>query len=139
VRTYKVVQIPIFGNSNLCDSIRVDGTHVSIKETYAFDSLLQVIMHTTGKGCHYKEIVQHLYHLTIQLAMNVLHRGKVKASDYIDRVKILEELNICKKSKTKYSKIINANCNVAHLQGNLANSKILILMKLYIHVGGINR
>lgn len=115
VQTHKVVHIPILKNGNLCNSIRVDGTHVLIKETCAFDSVLQLIMHAIGKDCHYKEIVQQLDHSMIQLGMSVLNRGKVTASDYIERIKILEELDISKKSVTRHMKIINANCNVAHL------------------------
>jgi hypothetical protein len=72
-------------------------------------------MHAIGKDCHYKEIVQHLDHSVIQLAISILNRGKVIKSDYIERIKILDELDVCKKSITRHMKIINANCNVAHL------------------------
>lgn len=117
VQSHNVVNIPVLKNGNLCESVRVEGTYISVKETCSFDSLLQLIMHAVGKERQYKAIVQDFRreHSVIQLSINILNRGKLIMQDYVTRAKILSNLNIFTQSSTRNVKFINANCNIAHL------------------------
>lgn len=115
VQSHKAIEIPILKNGNLCDSMQIDGKFISIKETCAFDSLIQLITHAIGKEYRYKEAVQHLDHPVIKLAISILNRGKISSADYVARAKILLEIDIFEQSTTRYVKFLNANCNVGHL------------------------
>ena len=116
VQSHKKIELPIFKNGNLCDHVRIGEVLVLIKETCAFDSLMQLVMHAIGKEIRYKERIQYLDYPFIKLALNIINRGKIIAADYVARAKILLETNICqKKSSTRHVQFANANCNVAHL------------------------
>lgn len=115
MQSHKTIEIPIFKNGNLCKSVRTGEVLVLIKETCAFDSLMQLVMHAIGKECRYKEHIQYLDYPIIKLAVNIINRGKLIAADYVARAKILLDTNICQKSSTRHIQFANANCNVGHL------------------------
>lgn len=81
----------------------------------AFDSLMQLVMHAIGKECRYKEQIQYIDYPIINLARNIINRGKLIAADYVTRAKILLDTNICQKSSIRQIQFANANCNVGHL------------------------
>lgn len=116
VQSHKTIEIPIFKNGNLYENnLRINEVLVIIKETCAFDSLIQLVMHAIGKEYRFKEHIQYLDYPLIKLAVNIINRGKLIQSDYVARAKILLDTNICKKTSTRHIQFANANCNVAHL------------------------
>lgn len=51
--------------------------------------LSYAISYAIGKECRYKEHIQYLDYSLIKLAVNIINRGKLIATDYVTRAKIL--------------------------------------------------
>lgn len=115
IQSHKTIIIPLLKNGNLCNSVRINNKYVSVKETCAFDALVQIIIHACGKEHRYKDELLVIEHPFIQLCINILNRGKITCADYIARAQILKNTNICEHSETRYAEFLNANCNVDHL------------------------
>jgi len=54
------VSIPLTSNGNLCEPVHCDGVKIIVKDTCAFDSLLQVIMSAIATYPSYKEAIRKL-------------------------------------------------------------------------------
>lgn len=96
--------------------MRTNDSYISVKETCAFDSLVQLIMHACGKENKYKEELQTIKNnLFIELCLNILNRGKIVSANYNKRAIILKNTHICKYTATRHMEFLNANCNMDHL------------------------
>lgn len=110
------VGIPLISNGNLCEPVHCDGIKVIVKDTCAFDSLLQVIMSAIATNPSYKEATCAIDSKITKLAERLLTDGKVTAAARIERARILRDVPIFQKSQyTRQLETVNANCNAAHL------------------------
>lgn len=115
VQSHKTITVPLLKNGSLCNSVRIKNKYVTVKETCAFDAVIQLIMHACGKEPTYKDELQMIEHPFVQLCINILKRGKIVQADYIARALISKDTNICQYSETRCVEFLNANCNVNHL------------------------
>jgi len=110
------VGVPLISNGNLCEPVHCDGVKILVKDTCAFDSLLQVIMSAIAIYPSYKETTRTMNCKIITLAERIIMDGKVTAITRTERARILRNVPIFHKSQyTRQLETINANCNVAHL------------------------
>jgi len=110
------VGIPLISNGNLCEPVHCDGVKIIVKDTCAFDSLLQVIMSAIATYPSYKEAIRTIDCKIIKLAERLLTDGKVTATVRVERARILRNVPIFQKSQyTRQLETVNANCNAAHL------------------------
>jgi hypothetical protein len=115
VQSHKTITVPLLRNGSLCNSVRINDKYIAVKETCAFDALMQLIMHACGKESRYKDELQTIEHSFVQFCINILKRGKIVYADYIAHALILKDTNICQHSATRHVEFLNANCNVNHL------------------------
>lgn len=85
----KAVGIPILKNGSLCNAVHLDKKHIIVRETCAFDSILQIVVNAIATYEKYKDNVSDTENHFVQLAQNVLLCGKVHVSHYSQRAKIL--------------------------------------------------
>lgn len=74
------VGIPLISNGNLCEPVHCDGIKIIVRDTCAFDSLLQVIMSAIATNPSYKEAIRAIDNKIIKLAERLLTDGKVTAA-----------------------------------------------------------
>jgi len=87
-----------------------------MKDTCAFDSLLQVVMSTIAINPAYKEAIDATDNKTVKLAKRLLTDDKVIAAAKAERARILKNVPIFESTRyTRQLETINANCNAAHL------------------------
>lgn len=110
------VGIPLISNGNLCEPVHFDGIKVIVKDTCAFNSLLQVIMSAITTYPSYKKAIRTIDFKILKLADKLLTDGKVTAAAKIERARILRNIPIFQKSQyTRQLETVNANCSAAHL------------------------
>lgn len=106
----------MINNGSLCNSICINGVHFVVRETCAFDSILQVVMCALVSYNSYKDTMAETDNSLFILAQEILKSGKLKAKHYVSRGQILCDIPIFEKSTyTRKVSSLNANCNAAHL------------------------
>lgn len=115
VQSHKFVDIPLLRNGNVCDSIKFKDKYVSVRNTCAFDSFVQILAHAIGKERIYKSSIQDYELPILKLTQNMLTRGKIMINDYKNRADILQKSNFCKISNTRHIQFLDAKCNVDEL------------------------
>jgi len=108
IQSHKAIFVPLLKNGNLCNSVRINDKYISVKETYVFDILVQLIVHACGKEPRYRDELLAIKHPFVQLCISILNRGKIICADYIARATILKDTNICQYSATRYVEFLNA-------------------------------
>lgn len=76
-----------------------DGIKIIVRDTCAFDSLLQVIMSAIATNPSYKEAIRAIDNKIIKFAERLLTDGKVTAAAKIERTRILRNVPIFQKSQ----------------------------------------
>lgn len=120
VKSDVVVGIPIIKNGNLCGPIHINKLQLVIRETCAFDSILQIVMCAFASHCTYKTAMMNTDNPLLLLAQDILQAGKLYAKHYTMRGQILSDVTFFE--RTKYSRhisMLNTNSNVAHLAEHL--------------------
>lgn len=116
VKSDTVVGIPLVKNGNLCRSVHINKLNLVVRDTCAFDSILQIVMCALASNCTYKSAMVNIDNRLLCLAQDILRQGKLNTKHYKMRGQILSEISIFE--ITKYSaqiSALNANSNVAHL------------------------
>lgn len=83
-------------NGNLCKPVHCDGIKTIVKNTCAFDPLLQVVMSAINSS--YKKEICAIDSKITKLAEKLLIDGKVTAMVKIERARILRNVPIFQKS-----------------------------------------
>jgi len=89
VQSHKFVNMPLLRNGNLCDSIKLKNKYVCVRNTCAFDSVVQLLSHAIGKEKFYKNVIEDSQLPVLKLAQNILIHGKITVNDYKIRTNIL--------------------------------------------------
>jgi len=90
--------------------------HVVIRETCAFDSILQVVMYAFALYCAYKTAMMTADNSILTLAQDIIQSGKLCAKHYILRGQILCATPIFQTmTYTRQISTLNVNCNATHL------------------------
>jgi hypothetical protein len=98
---------------------------MTIQETCAFDSILQLIANGIAAHEAYRKAVQ-LSEGIYQLARSILKNGKILSVYYDKRACILQDLPLFSntiKNYTRGIKRLHTNCNAAHLAEYLFDSE----------------
>lgn len=121
ITSHKTIGVPLLKNGNLCNATTIDKEQIVLRETCAFDSIFQVIANGIGLRDSYKtNIMAFIYsNQFIKFVVDTIKSGKITASVYCTRAKILCNIPIFNKNVYKVCirniSSSNANCNVAHL------------------------
>lgn len=118
IKFAKDQNIPLIQNSNTCKGIIIDNKVITIFQTCAFDAVLHLVASGIASIKSYGDKIKLSENPTINLAMSMLHSGKIMASHYKERVTILLNLSLFSDAITIYTRGIsklNTDCNVAHL------------------------
>jgi len=83
------VGIPLLKNGTICSSVCINKIHVVIRETCAFDSILQVVMYAFASYCAYKTAMMTADNPILTLAQDIIQSGKLCAKHYTLRGQIL--------------------------------------------------
>lgn len=103
-------------NGNLCQPIKLHGETLTIRNTCAFDAILHITAHMIGMDAEYKRILQDLDDCFMQLAIQIVTRGKITKTEYTERASFLINLSLFEQSKyTRRFKSLDTMCNAAHL------------------------
>jgi len=92
--------------------LKLKNKYLCIRNTCAFDSFVQMLVHAIGKEKFYKNCIQDCQQPILKLAQNILTRGKIIANNYKIRAEIIQDINLCKTSDTRHVQLLDANCNV---------------------------
>lgn len=117
LKNTKSFNLPVLINGSKCRPIKQGKSLMTVQQTCAFDSILQLV--TNGLAAHatYRNAIQSSKGI-FQLARSILENGKILLKHYHERASILQDLSIFSdaiKSYTRDIKRLNANCNTAHL------------------------
>lgn len=110
--------IPLIRNGSVCKAVNVNNKVITIHETCAFDAVLHLVASGIASIKSYDDKIKFLENRTINLAVSILHAGKIMMNHYKERAKILLDLSLFSDALTIYTRRIsklNTNCNVAHL------------------------
>lgn len=91
---------------------------MTVHETCAIDSILQLQMCAIALSRKYKEEIEGSTVPTIKLALSIFEDGKITTKHYAERAKTLSKLRVFADKISQYTRGIwklNANCNVADL------------------------
>jgi len=93
--TYKIetFNLPLIINGSKCKPVHMKRQHLlTIQETCAFDSLLQIIASGIAANIEYRDAIESSSDKIFQLARSILESGKILATHYIERAPILQDL-----------------------------------------------
>jgi len=113
--------LPLIINGSKCKSMSKEGITMTVQETCAFDSLLQLVI--SGIATHtYREAIESCNDDIFKLARSILKDGRLHPIHYTERAFILENLSFFRDTVSIYTrdiKRLNTNCNAAHLAEHL--------------------
>jgi len=95
---------------------------MTVQETCAFDSLLQLVMSGIATHTSYREAIESCNDDIFKLARSILKDGRLHPIHYTERASILENLSLFRDAVSIYTrgvKRLNTNCNAAHLAEHL--------------------
>jgi len=122
LKNIKSSNLPLISNGSKCKPIKRGQSMMTVQETCAFDSLLQLVASGIATHAAYRNAVESSSDSIIRLAISLLEDGRILSKHYNERASILQNLPLFRdsvKSYTRNIKRLNANCNVAHLADNL--------------------
>lgn len=117
VTSQNVVFLPIMKNGNTRQPVKLKGETIMLRNTCAFDVLLQCTVHMIGMHVEYKRIVQTIKDCNfLQLATKIASRGKITKNEYVERASFLTSLSLFQQAKyTRRFYSLDTMCNAAHL------------------------
>lgn len=121
LKNIKSFNLSLIINGSKCRPIKKGQSMMTVQETCAFDSLLQLVASGIATHTAYRNAVQSSSDNIFRLAKSLLEDGRI-LSKHHERASILQNLSLFHdsiKSYTRGIKRLNANCNVAHLANNL--------------------
>lgn len=122
LKNIKSFNLSLIINGSKCRPIKKGQSMMTVQETCAFDSLLQLVASGIATHTAYRNAVQSSSDNIFRLAKSLLEDGRILSKHYHERASILQNLPLFRdsiKSYTRGIKRLNANCNVAHLADNL--------------------
>jgi len=85
---------PLMSNGNLCEPVHCDGIKTIVKNTCAFDSLLQVVITAIATNPFHKEVICAIDSKITKLVEKLLIDSKVTVAAKIERARILRNVPI---------------------------------------------
>lgn len=117
LKNTKSFNLPLLINGSKCKPIKQGQIVMTVQETCAFDSILQLVANGIAAHAAYRNAIQSSEGI-FQLARSILETGRILSIHYNQRAHILQDLSLFSdaiKNYTRGIKRLNANCNVAHL------------------------
>lgn len=116
IKDSKIGRIPIFTNGNIASTVRLGDYNLNVRDTCAFDSIIQVIISGILGNRLYREQTIDSNCPIMQLCHNVIDEKKITAKHYKLRANILKDIPMFQiKQYTRKIRSLNAKCNAAHL------------------------
>lgn len=95
--------IPLIRNGNICKGVTIDNKVITICQTCAFDAVLHLVASGIASIKSYDDKIKLSENSTINLAMSILHAGKITTNHYKERAKILLVLSLFSDALTIYT------------------------------------
>jgi len=108
--------VPLIINGSKCKSVSKEGITM-IQETFAFDSLLQLVMSEIATHTSYREAIESCNDDIFKLTRSILKDGRLHPIYYTERAPILKNLSLFRDAVSIYTrgiKELNTNCNAEH-------------------------
>ena len=87
------IEIPLFQNGSICEPVYLPRRNVILRETCAFNSLMQIITNAMAIYELYKNTTADLDNPFLKLGHELSQKDKVDASAYIERAIILMDIS----------------------------------------------
>jgi len=117
LKNTKSFNLPLLINGSKCKPIKQGRFVMTVQETCAFDSILQLVTNGIAAHATYRNAIQSSEGI-FKLARSILENGKILSIHYDERASILQDLPLFSHAINNYThgiKRLNANCNAAHL------------------------
>lgn len=90
IKNSKSSNLPLVINDSKCRPVKRGQLTMTIQETCAFDSILQLVISAIVAHAAYRNAIQSSSNDIFKLANSILEHGKVFSIHYLDRVTILQ-------------------------------------------------
>lgn len=139
IKNSKSFNLPLVINGSKCRPIKQGQLIITVQETCAFDSILQLVVSATVAHAAYQTALQSSSNDIFRLAKSILEHGKLLSKHYNERASILQNLPLFHDTITTYTRNIKRlNCNVAHLAEHLFKNEPSCIYNKSCSCGAIN-